>query len=109
MKEKDSWLSYDWKKIFNNFISGYFNQDTDNIYESLDEYLMKSSDENKIKVLNNLKIFLNYKEMSNEEKEQFIEDETMINYKAYGLTGLDWVKYIKTKLKEELKNLKEEE
>ena len=45
MEKIKSWLSYDsnnWKKIFNNFIGGYFNMDTDDIYEALDEYMNAS-------------------------------------------------------------------
>ena len=74
MEKIKSWLSYDWnnwKKIFNNFIGGYFNMDTDDIYDSLDEYMTVSNNENKLKVLNSIKEFLDYNEMTEEEKDAY--------------------------------------
>lgn len=105
MEKIKSWLSYDWnnwKKIFNNFIGGYFNMDTDDIYESLDEYVTVSNNENKLKVLNSIKEFLDYNEMTEEEKNKFIEEETLIYYEYYNLTPIEWVKYIKKRLEEEI-------
>ena len=105
MEKIKSWLSYDWnnwKKIFNNFIGGYFNMDTDDIYDSLDEYMTVSNNENKLKVLNSIKEFLDYNEMTEEEKNKFIEEETLIYYEYYKLTPIEWVKYIKKRLEEEI-------
>ena len=105
MEKIKSWLSYDWnncKKIFNNFIGGYFNMDTDDIYDSLDEYMTVSNNENKLKVLNSIKEFLDYNEMTEEEKNKFIEEETLIYYEYYNLTPIEWVKYIKKRLEEEI-------
>ena len=105
MEKIKSWLSYDWnnwKKIFNNFIGGYFNMDTDNIYNSLNKYMTVSNNENKLKVLNSIKEFLDYNEMTEEEKNKFIEEETLIYYEYYNLTPIEWVKYIKKRLEEEI-------
>ena len=105
MEKIKSWLSYDWnnwKKIFNNFIGGYFNMDTDDIYDSLDEYMTVSNNENKLKVLNSIKEFLDYNEMTEEEKNKFIEEETLIYYEYYNLTPIKWIKYIEKRLEEEI-------
>ena len=106
MEKIKSWLSYDWnnwKKIFNNFIGGYFNMDTDNIYESLDEYVTVSNNENKLKVLNSIKEFLDYNEMTEDEKNKFIEEETLIYYEYYNLTPIEWIKHIEKRLEEEVR------
>ena len=49
-----------------------------------------------------LKEFLDYNEMTEEEKNKFIEEETLIYYEYYNLTPIEWVKYIKKRLEEEI-------
>ena len=85
-----------------NFLICYFNQDTDDIYESLNEFLEETSKIGLEQTLKDIKKFLENKEMTELEKEKFIEDETEIYYPGYNITPLEWLEYIKNKLEENL-------
>ena len=105
MKSIGIWDDYDWnnwKKIFINFMGSYFNIDSDNIYEDLKDYLRDSNSDNKLRVLKSIKEFLEYDELSERDKENLIREETMICYENYGLSALEWVKYIEKRLEEEI-------
>jgi hypothetical protein len=105
MKSIGIWDDYDWnnwKKIFINFMGSYFNMDSDNIYEDLKDYLRDSNSDNKLRVLKSIKEFLEYDELSERDKENLIREETMICYENYGLSALEWVKYIEKRLEEEV-------
>ena len=105
MKSIGIWDEYDWdnwKKIFINFMGSYFNMDSDNIYEDLKDYLRDSNSDNKLRVLKSIKEFLEYDELSERDKENLIREETMICYENYGLSALEWVKYIEKRLEEEV-------
>ena len=105
MKSIGIWDDYDWnnwKKIFINFMGSYFNIDSDNIYEDLKDYLRDSNSDNKLRVLKSIKEFLEYDELSERDKENLIREETMICYENYGLSALEWVKYIEKRLEEEV-------
>ena len=107
MENIEIWYEYDWnhwKKIFINFIGAYFNMDTDNIYIALNEYIEESDLIDKVKTLNSIKKFLSYDKMSSEEKEELLQEETMIFYEGYGLSALEWLKYIEIRLEEVLKS-----
>lgn len=105
MKSIGIWDDYDWnnwKKIFINFMGSYFNMDSDNIYEDLKDYLRDSNSDNKLRVLKSIKEFLEYDELSERDKENLVREETMICYENYGLSALEWVKYIEKRLEEEI-------
>ena len=105
MENVGKWNEYDWnhwKKIFINFIGAYFNMDTDNIYMALNEYIEESDLIDKVKTLNSIKKFLSYDKMSSEEKEELLQEETMIFYEGYGLSPLEWLTYIEIRLEEEI-------
>ena len=76
--------------------------DSDNIYEDLKDYLRDSNSDNKLRVLKSIKEFLEYDELSERDKENLIREETMICYENYGLSALEWVKYIEKRLEEEV-------
>ena len=40
--------------------------------------------------------------MTEDEKNKFIEEETMINYEYYNLTPVEWIRCIEKRLEEEL-------
>ena len=105
MKSIGIWDEYDWdnwKKIFINFMGSYFNMDSDNIYEDLKDYIRDSNSDNKLRVLKSIKEFLEYDELSERDKENLVREETMICYENYGLSALEWVKYIEKRLEEEI-------
>ena len=93
---------YNWKEDVRDFLGGYFHQDVDDAYEALDEFIEECSREGKKRTLLNMEKFLGTKEMTELEKEKFIEDETEIYYPGYNITPLEWLEYIKNKLEENL-------
>ena len=88
-------------KELKNFINCYFNQDTDDIYISLEEYI-KENRKNINIILKEIKIFLNDPEIGDLTRIKFIEEESDIYYAGYELTPIEWIQFIEKRLEEEI-------
>lgn len=84
---------------FENFLGSTFHQDIDSPEEALEEYI---NDEEKdwIKTLaEKIESFLE-SSVSDEEKNNFIKENTNLYFPAMGMTPLQWIEHILMRLKE---------
>lgn len=85
------------------FLSGTFHQDINSPEEALEEYINEADKEWIKSIINSAEIFLKT-EISDEEKNKFIEANTEIFFPAIYLTPLQWFTSIIKRFKEKILN-----
>ncbi|OOM11717.1 contact-dependent growth inhibition system immunity protein [Clostridium saccharobutylicum] len=86
-----------------NFLGATFHQDINSPEEALNEYIEEEEKKWIIDLINNAELFLN-SSMSDESKNNFIEENTEIYFPAINLNPLEWFYNVIKKLKEQVKN-----
>ncbi|MBG9446403.1 contact-dependent growth inhibition system immunity protein [Cytobacillus firmus] len=73
-----------------NFLGGIFNQDISSPEQALDEFLNEASRECLLSTIKDCEMFLN-SNLTKQEKEDFIQNNTEIYFPAIEITPLQWL------------------
>jgi hypothetical protein len=84
-----------------NFLLAYFNQDMESPEGALQEYIEENSEGAISVTLAQINTFL-HEDLSEQVKEQFIEDNCDLYFPALELTSVEWLKQVQAELKSTL-------
>ena len=98
MLEKKRWLLGEEFEELSNFLGGYFHQDMGPLEEVWEEIIEDSNKSNTVPLINEIERFFN-SNLSDEEKEEFIEDNCDLYFPAINSTPLEWLRQVQVNLK----------
>ena len=94
--------SYDYLEELEDFLGGTFNQDISSHEQALDEFINEVSKECLLSTIKDCEEFLN-SNLTKQEKESLIQNNTEIYFPAIELTPLQWLYQLVEQMKEAVK------